>query len=269
MNQPQPGYYPPPPPQGAPQGYQYPPQQGYQQGYYPPPQGAYGAPPQAAPPQAPQPARGTLSDFLDQPSVVGGGPSLRKYFQNKGPGTWLHVRFTQPLNNTHVQQQKEYATQQLKYHGDGRPQLQLPVPFEVIASSDGSHAQAFPEGTGTWWVKDRGAEVTALKSAMSLAGVTDPKSIGIPEKGATAVIIDDGHKVVKQGYQPAWQVKVQYGRPADLPNQAQPVPVTEVSPVPSAAPAPSAIPTLAPQAPPIPAPPSFSGDQATLLSQLT
>lgn len=251
----QPGYYPPPPPQGA-------------------PQGAYGAPPQAAPQPQQVAARGTLSEFLDQPAVTGGGPSLRKYFQNKAPGTWLHIRFTQPLNNTNVQHQTDYATKQFKYHPDGRPQLQLPVPFEVIASSDGSHVQVFPEGTGTWWVKDRGAEVTALKGAMSLAGVT--QDIGIPEKGATAVIIDDGHKVVRAGYQPAWQLKVQYGRPADLPNQVQEV--TAQAPVPSAAPPQAAPPATFQQAPPpqaapppapIPAPPGFSEGQASLLSQLT
>jgi hypothetical protein len=161
----QPGYA----PQGQPQGY-FPPAP---QGYAPPnpyPQ-QYAPQPQFAPPApAPVLARGTLEDYLDQPSV-GGGQSVTKYFKGRPQNSWIQFRVTRHLTNSDVRQQTDNDDRPATYK-DGKPKFVLVIQVEVFASDSGYHTQIFEAGEGSLWLK--GITSDALKSAMSQAGIPNP-----------------------------------------------------------------------------------------------
>lgn len=166
-----PGY-----PQQYPAQPQYAPQPAQQ---YPPPwtpagypaQPQYAPQPQMAPP-APQLARGSLEDFIDQPTG-GGGAATSKFFTPQRPvGSWLQLRVTRDLNASDVRQQTDKFGTPLTFKSSGKPKWVLIIPCQVLGSSDGSHQTIYPEGQVTVWLK--GVPSDSFKTAMSAAGISDP-----------------------------------------------------------------------------------------------
>jgi hypothetical protein len=223
-----PGYppYPPQNPQGAP-GYGYAPQQQqYQQqpppGYYQqgPPQQQW----QQPAPQAPVLARGTLEDYLDQPTG-GGGAATSKFFTPQRPiGSWLQLVVARDLNNNDVRQQTDKFGTPLTFKSNGKPKFVLIIPCNVLSSSDGSHVNIYPEGQVTVWLK--GVPSDSFKSAMRTAGVGDPdRALALGQlAGASFYMIGAGTKQFGAG-NPANMFDFQY-----TPNGrelAEPVPPTQ------------------------------------------
>lgn len=174
----QPAGYPPYPPQnqqpqGAP-GFGYAPQQQPPPGYYnpqqyPPPWQPAGAPAQ----QPPVLARGTLEDWVDQPTGGGGAATSKFFTPARMNGHWLRVRVTRDLNNSDVRQQTDKFGTPLTFKSNGKPKFQLLLPCQVLDSSDpGAVQQVFTDGNVTVYLK--GVPSDSFKAAMSAAGITDP-----------------------------------------------------------------------------------------------
>ena len=226
MNYPQPPYSPQPPypPQGQ-QGYA--PQPGYgapnqppQQPYYqqqPPPGYAPNYAPQ--PPAAPAPvaARGTLEDFMDQPTG-GGGTAVTKFFgrPNQPQGSWLQLQVQRDHTHNDVKQQTDSNNnlQFFKTNGQpdfNRPKLVLIVQTNVLQSSDGSHPSVFTEGTASVWIK--GITRDALVDAMRQANVQQPEKVLARGKigGAVITMISAGEKPANRpGYSATKLYNFQY-----------------------------------------------------------
>lgn len=138
---------------------------------YPPPWVPAGQPYQAQG-QQPQLARGSLEDFIDQPTG-GGGAATSKFFTPQRPvGSWLQLRVTRDLNASDVRQQTDKFGTPLTFKSSGKPKWVLVIPCQVLSSSDGSHQTIYPEGQVTVWLK--GVPSDSFKQAMSAAGVSDP-----------------------------------------------------------------------------------------------
>jgi hypothetical protein len=285
--QPQPGYSTQPAPQPnfapAPQpgypspAYQPQPQYGAPQGY---PQPQYGAP-QAAPP-APQLARGSLDDFLNQPSGGSGGAGVQKWFSGKQIGSWLHLEVVRDLTNADVRQQTDINGVPATYKS-GDPKFVLIIPVKVLASSDGSHPAIFTEGLGTVWVK--GLLKDELTKALAQAGTT----ASTPPGGTQLVMSSAGEKPSNRpGFSPTklytFQASLPQGGAPAAPTapapQAPPVPPTQVpAPAATPAPVPAPFPTAAdpnvayqqatgqPMTPQAPAPAPFPVDPNTYQQQ--
>jgi hypothetical protein len=262
--QPQPGYptQPVPQPNFAPPA----PQPGYAQPAYQP-QPQYGAPqgypqPQAAPP-APQLARGSIDDFLNQPSGGGGGAGVQKWFSGKQIGSWLHLEVVRDLTNADVRQQTDINGVPATYKS-GDPKFVLIIPVKVLASSDGSHPAIFPEGLGTVWVK--GLLKDELTKALAQAGST----AATPPGGTQLVMSSAGEKPsTRPGFSPTKLYTFQ----ASLPQGGAPAAPQSATYSPPAAPPPAAPPAAPsmPQAAPAPAPagPDFAQLQAQSYQQAT
>lgn len=234
-NQPQPGYYPPQynvpqPPYNVPQ-----PQYSAPAPGYPAPQPA---------PQVPVLARGTLGDYLDQPTM-GGGAALTKFFSGRPQGSWLQYQVSRDLTDADVRQQTDSNGVPLTYK-DGRPKFVLVVPVTVLNSSDGSHTGIFDGGAGSLWLK--GVTSDAFKQAIAAAGIPNPDKAMAGGKLAGAVItqVSAGEKPAYQpGRSPTKLYNFTYqpnGRElSDAPVAAAPAPVA-----PAAPPAPSPVPPLPP-----------------------
>jgi hypothetical protein len=194
----QPGYPAAPPPQQN--GYGYAPQQpGYppQQGYAPPPVTAQYAPP-VQPPVMP---RGTLEEFMDQPSG-GGGSATSKFFTRMRPqGSWLQLQVSRDHTSSDVQVQTD-SNQQPQFFKTGgqpdpsRPKLVLILKCNVVGASDPAYQQIFSDGMASIWVK--GITRDALVAAMTTAGIPDPGVVLIKGKVGGAVIT-----MISAGYKPA------------------------------------------------------------------
>jgi hypothetical protein len=238
--QPQPGYPP-----------QYPPQQYAQQGP-PPPQQVL--------------ARGTLEDFLDQPSG-GGGAATSKFFTPQRPqGSWLHLRVARDINSTDVRQQTDKFNTPLTFKSTGKPKFQTLVPCQLLDSTDPATCQqVFPDGNVTVYLK--GIPFDAFKAAMVAAGVKDPvKAFASGQLGgAEFYMISAGQKQYGNG-NPTNLFDFQYtpnGREnnavavdptAAVPEAAAPAQVPAQAPQYASAPPPS--PMTAPATTPPPAPPA-------------
>ena len=235
-NQPGTPGYPPYPPQQPP----YPPQQYQQQpppGYYQPQPQYY--PPQvtgAPAPQAPVLARGTLEDYLDQPTG-GGGAATSKFFTPQRPvGSWLQLVVARDLNNNDVRQQTDKFGTPLTFKSNGKPKFVLIIPCNVLSSSDGSHVNIYPEGQVTVWLK--GVPSDSFKSAMRISGVSDPdRALALGQlAGASFYMIGAGTKQFGAGnpanmfdfqYTPNGRELLETTQTVILPQQPQaPVPPT-------------------------------------------
>lgn len=184
---------PPYPPQGYPQQPGYPPAQpGYQQpppGYAPPgyapqypPAPGYASP--AAPP-APVLARGTLEDYLDQPTA-GGGVAVTKFFGTRPQGSWLQLQVIRDLTNSDVRQQTDAQGTPQTFKSNGKPKFVLVLQCNVLSSSDGSHPTVFTEGVCSIWLK--GVTSDAFKQAMAGAGITSPdKALALGKLGGAVI----------------------------------------------------------------------------------
>lgn len=214
---------------------------------------------QAAPPQQ-QAARGTLEEFFNQ-STGGGGPSVTSKFFNlpgKPQGSWLQLTVLYDVTNADVQHDKTPQGVLKYFQKNGqddltRPKLVLVVKVEVTGSSDGTHAQAFPDGVASLWLK-KGPVTDNLVRAMTAAG--DPS--GYPKAGATMIMQSAGEQASRTvGYSATKLYDFQYAAPAqDLQAIAQ-----AASGFPTAAPVistPTAAPAAALPSPtaPTPAPPA-------------
>jgi hypothetical protein len=277
----QPGY----PPQGQP-GYApqqpYPPQQGYQpQQYAPPPPNGYPYPQPPYPPQyQPQqaPARATLGEFMDQPSM-GGGSATSKFFTKQRPqNSWLQLQVTRDLLPSDVQHQENDGV--LQYFKTGgqpdltRPKFVLVIPTNAVGSSDPASSQAiFPDGAVAIWLK--GGTRDALVAAIGAAGLPQPDKILASGKigGAVITMISAGTRPARTAqysdtnlfnftYQPGGREMEAFSEQAQLQQIAQeasgfPAPQAAALP-PTAAPAiPSSMtlapaPASSPQLPPAP-----------------
>lgn len=169
MNYPQPPYpqqpgYPVQPPGYPPQG-AYPPAYAPQPSYPVP-----GYPAQPAAPQAPVLARGTLEDYLNQPTA-GGGAAVTKFFGTRPQGSWLQLQITRDLTNADVRQQTD-ANNVPQTYKDGKPKFVLVLQVTVLQSSDGSHPAVFPEGQASIWLK--GVTSDAFKASLAAAGIANP-----------------------------------------------------------------------------------------------
>lgn len=223
---------------------------------YPP---GYGQPQQAGPIQGtlapPQPvlARGTLEDYLDQPTG-GGGPATSKFFTPQRPqGSWLHVRVTRDLNNADVRQQTDKFGKPLTFPSSGKPKFVLIIPCQVLNSSDPASSQhEYSDGSITVWLK--GVPSDSFKAAMAAAGVSDPaKALALGQlAGAEFFMISAGTKQFGTG-NPANMFDFRYtptGR--ELLETAEPVAPAAVPP--TAPPAPALTPAVPAVVPPPPAP---------------
>lgn len=168
----QPAGYPPYPPQQPPQQPQYqqqPPPGYYSPQQYPPPWQPAGAPAQ----QAPVLARGTLEDWVDQPTGGGGAATSKFFTPARMQGHWLRVRVTRDLNNSDVRQQTDKFGTPLTFKSNGKPKFQLLLPCQVLDSSDpAATQQVFTDGNVTVYLK--GVPSDSFKAAMLAAGVSDP-----------------------------------------------------------------------------------------------
>src|ERR1700753_3676082 len=120
INPTQPAAYPPYPPQAYPPAPQY--QQQPPPGYYPPqgpPQGYQ----QPAPPQ-PVLARGTLEDYLEQPTGGGGAATSKFFTGQRMNGHWIQVRIARDINNSDVRQQTDKFGTPLTFKSNGKPKFQ-------------------------------------------------------------------------------------------------------------------------------------------------
>jgi len=269
-NQPQPGYppanvppanYPPsnvPPANFIPPGY--PPQYPQYPQQYPPqyaPQGY--APPAAPAPAQPVLARGTLEDYLDQPSG-GGGAATSKFFTDQRPvGSWLQLRVARDLNHGDVRQQTDKFGTPLTFKSSGKPKFVLIIPCQVLASNDGSHQTIYPEGQVTVWLK--GVPSDSFKQAMAAGGVSDPaEALRLGQlAGAEFYMIGAGKKQFGQG-NPANMFDFQYTSNGRELAQSAP-PAAPVPPTAPAAPSQAYAPPTAPAQPQqtLPASPPASG----------
>ncbi len=153
----------------------YPPQQQFPVQGYPPAQPGYPVQQQFpvqgyAPPPGPQAqplAKGSLADFLGQPTVS--GKSLGSFFRNHGQRIVVTVART--LTDADTQQQTDVNGNPLEFR-DGRPRWVMLVPVQVPPGPE------FPDGRATWYVK--GQTQQALAAAQAQAGAP----AGAPEAGA-------------------------------------------------------------------------------------
>lgn len=213
--------YPQPPYGQQPQGYpgqqapNYAPQPGYPApgtAYAPPPvqyppQGQPPYPPQGQPPQ-PE-VRGTLKDFMDQPST-GGGPSLS--FPH--PGTSYTGTVVRNVTDADIQAQTDMLTGAVATYNDRRPKLVMKVPLLLHTPHP-----AYPEGIGVWYVK--GSDRAELARAMEAAGA-EP---GAPQAGDVITITYTHDQPGRRGMNPTKIKRVDYlkgnGVPPQLPQQSQ------------------------------------------------
>lgn len=193
--------YPQPPYGQQPQGYpgqqapNYAPQPGYpaqpQQQPYAPNYGPY--PPQGVQPQ-PEPVRGTLQDFMNQPST-GGGPSLS--FQH--PGTSYTGTVIRNVTDADIQAQTDLITGTVGKYSDGRPKLLMKVPLLLHQPNP-----AYPEGVGVWYVK--GNDRAELARAMEAAGA----EAGPPQAGDVITITYTHDQPGRRGMNPTKIKRVDY-----------------------------------------------------------
>lgn len=174
--QPAPAYF--QQPQYQPQQFQPQPQQGYA------PQ-----PPAAAPPVS---VRGTLEDFMNQPSG-GGGAAITKFFKDKPQGTWIQLQVTRDILETDVIPQLDGNNQPTFFKTGGqidytRPKLVLVLKCTVLQSSDGTHVQHFQDGAAGVWIK--GITRDAFVSAMGTAGIPNPaQALGRGQLGGAVFVM--------------------------------------------------------------------------------
>lgn len=189
---PQPQYQQQPPPMPyLPQG-----QPGYPQQGYAPQQPPY-QPPMAQPPLP----RGSLEEFMEQPSG-GGGSATSKFFTRMRPqGSWLQLQVQRNHTSNDVQVQTD-SNQQPQFFKTGgqpdprRPKLVLILKCNVIGASDPGYQQIFTDGMSSIWVK--GITRDALVTAMATAGVPDPARVLAKGKLGGAVIT-----MISAGFKPA------------------------------------------------------------------
>ncbi len=208
-----------------------------------------GYPPQYGTPAAPEPvlARGTLEDYLDQPSS-GGGVAITKFFGVRPQGARLQLRVTRDLTNADVRQQTDINNIPATYKSTGKPKWVLILPVEVLWSSDGSHPTIFTEGVASIWLK--GATSDAFKAAMAAAGISDPDKALARGKLAGVVLLMEsaGEKPPwKPGMSPAKLYNFQY-TPNNRELSADPTFAAPQAAAPVQAPA--QVPFTAPVAPP-------------------
>lgn len=223
------------------------PQAQFQQPQYAPQPQFQGAPQgQQAP--APALARGTLEDFWDQPSTMGGGPNVSKFFNGKQQGHWLDLIVSRDLLHSDTRQQTDINGVPQAYK-DGTPKFVLILPVTVNGSSDGSHVQHFTEGSATIWIKSFLKD--EFSRAMAAAGIRELKG------GTRIIMTSAGERASRPGFsaaklyaitlypaEGAAPVTVQ----AEVPTAAPVAPAAPAAPNPVAS-APVAAPTTAPAAP--------------------
>jgi hypothetical protein len=228
---PQPGF-----PQGAPQpGY---PQQGYpQQGHPQQFANGYGGQTQVLPP-APQLVAGSVDDFFNQPSV-GGGPALFGSVNGQPApiGTEYFAVVARDVADGDIQQQTDYNDKSKgAFYKNGQPKFVMKVPLLLPVS------QAFPEGTGQWYVQ--GAVRDELVRALGAVGAP----AGPPKGGWGIHVKKIGERPIR-GLRPASVYQVTAFNPEIAAQYAAQMGIagTPTFGAPAAAPAPSP----APVAPPV------------------
>jgi hypothetical protein len=205
-------------------------------------------------------ARGTLEDFVDQPSA-GGGAATSKFFTPQRPiGSWLQLRIARDVTHADVKQQTDKFGKPLTFTSSGKPKFVLIIPCKVISSSDpAATAQHYDDGNVTVWLK--GVPYDAFKAAMAAAGVSDPtKAINLGQLGgAEFYMIGAGTKQFGQGnpanmfdftYTPNGRELTEGAGRAVSPTPGVTLPVAAVPPTAPPAPAPiSAVPAAVPPPP--------------------
>ena len=172
-----------------------------------PSQGQPSYPPQGQPPQ-PE-VRGTLKDFMDQPST-GGGPSLS--FPH--PGTSYTGTVVRNVTDADIQAQTDMITGAVATYNDRRPKLVMKVPLLLHTPHP-----AYPEGVGVWYVK--GSDRAELARAMEAAGA-EP---GAPQAGDVITVTYTHDQPGRRGMNPTKIKRVDYlkgnGVPPQLPQAQQ------------------------------------------------